>query len=108
MDADERDICIYLKSWAGQFVHMTEISRRASSKRRYQKEPAWAVPVLNRLVEKGLIEADTTGHYRLRPRTKKNKSKHWVSPEVRKILEKSGKNFDGVLEIEDEDDFLNQ
>jgi len=108
MDADERDICIYLKSWAGQFVHMTEISRRASSKPRYFKEPAWAVPALNRLVEKGLIEVDTTGHYRLRPRTKKDKKKRWASPEMRKILEASGKNFDGAFEIEDEDDFLNE
>jgi|ERR1041384_8253959 DNA-binding PadR family transcriptional regulator len=108
MDADERDICIYLKSWAGQFVHMTEISRRASTKRRYFKEPAWAVPALNRLVEKGLIEVDTTGHYRLRPRTKNDKKKRWASPEMRKILEASGKNFDGAFEIEDDDDFLNE
>jgi DNA-binding PadR family transcriptional regulator len=108
MDADERDICIYLKSWAGQFVHQTEISRRASTKRRYDKEPAWAVPALNRLVEKGFLEADTTGHYRLRPRTKKDKSKRWVSPEMRKILQKSGKGFDQVFQIEEEDEFLNE
>jgi hypothetical protein len=107
MDADERDICVYLKGWAGQFVHLTEISRRASTKRRYEKEPAWAVPAINRLVEKGILEADTTGHYRLCPRSKKDKSKRWMSPEMRKILEKSGKNFEGALEIEEEDDFLN-
>lgn len=107
MDADERDICIYLKSWLGQFVSGREIARRAGGKWRYRQEPEWAMPVLGRLVERGIIETDSTGHYRLVKKEKKEKPKKWVSPQIRKILEQSGKEFGGITEIEDEnDDFL--
>jgi hypothetical protein len=106
MDADEREICIYLKSWGGQFVSVGEISRRAGGKRRYREDPNWAVLVLGRLVEKGLVESDSTGHYRLKPKSKKDKQK-WVSPQVRAILERSGKNFEEVLRVdEDDEEFL--
>ncbi len=103
MDADERDICLYLKGWAGQFVALAEISRRASGKRREEREPGWAVPVLGRLVEKGIVESDSTGHYRLKPRAGKEKPRKWISPQVRKMLEESGKPFEYVLEDEDDD-----
>ena len=106
MDADERDICLYLKGWGGQFVASAEIARRAGGKRRYRSEPNWAAPVLSRLAEKGLIESDSTGHYRLIPRAKKDKKKRWVSPHIQKILEKSGKKFEGVFEVEQEEDDL--
>jgi len=58
------------------------------------------------LVEKGLIESDSTGHYRLKGRPKREKTARWVSPEIRKILERSGKAFEGVFEVDkDEDEF---
>jgi len=103
MDADERDICLYLKGFPGQFVSFRDISRRAGGKRRYHQEPEWATPVLSRLVEKGLIESDSTSHYRLRARPKKERQKRWMSPEIRKILEKSGKEFGGIFEIEEDE-----
>jgi hypothetical protein len=106
MDADEREICLYLKGFPGQFVSYAEISRRAGGKRRFRQEPEWASNVLNRLVEKGLIESDSTGHYRLKGRPKREKTARWVSPEIRKILERSGKAFEGVFEVDkDEDEF---
>src|SRR5262249_35058813 len=71
MDSDEREICLYLKGWPGQFVSVAEITRRAGGKRRGRQDPNWAVPVLTRLVEKGILEADSTGHYRLIPRNRK-------------------------------------
>jgi len=86
MDADEREICLYLKGWPGQFVSLAEISRRAGGKRRGRQEPSWALPVLGRLMEKGIIEADSTGHYRLIKRSKKETKKRWVSPHIQKIL----------------------
>ena len=106
MDADERDICLYLKGWPGQFVSLAEVCRRAGGKRRYREDPNWAVPILVRLVERGFIESDSTGHYRLKPRTKKEKKQRWVSPQIQKILEKSGKKFDQTFEIEVEQDAL--
>jgi hypothetical protein len=104
MDADEREICLYLKGWPGQFVSVAEITRRAGGKRRGRQEPNWAVPVLSRLVEKGILEADATGHYRLIRRAQKEKKKRWVSPHIQKILEKSGKSFEGVFDMEEDDD----
>lgn len=106
MDADERDICLYLKGFPGQFVSLREISRRAAGKRRYRQEPEWAAPVVARMVEKRMIESDSTGHYRFKPRQKHGSPTRWVSPHIKKILEKSGKNFEGVFEVdkEDEDD----
>jgi hypothetical protein len=108
MDADERDICIYLKSWMGQFVSMAEIARRAGGKRRYREDPNWAVQVLVRLVERKIVESDSTGHYRLKPKSKTQKEQKWVAPEIRAILERSGKNFDEVFRIEEDDEFLEE
>lgn len=102
MDADEREICNYLKGWPGQFIGTTEILRRAGGKRRFRMDPNWAVPILTRLVDKGIIEADSTGHYRLRPpREEDKKKRRWVSPHIRRILERSGKEFE-VIKISDE------
>ncbi len=101
MDADERDICNYLKAWPGQFVSGREVSRRASGKRRFREEPNWAPPVLSRLVEKGIIESDSTGHYRLRPAEKKTRPTKWISPQIKKILEASGKDFGGVITVDE-------
>ena len=106
MDADEKDVCLYLKSFPGQFVSYKDISRRAGGKRRYREEPEWAGPVLAKLVEKAIIESDATGHYRLKTRAQDPKATRWVSPEIRKILEKSGKEFDGVYEVDKDDEDL--
>jgi hypothetical protein len=98
MDADERDICNYLKTFPGQFVSAREISRRAGGKRRFREEPNWAYPVLSRMVEKAFIETDSTRHYRLPfAETKKDKNKKWISPQIRKLLERN-KNVEHIVE----------
>ncbi len=103
MDADERDICNYLRSWPGQFISAREISRRASGKKRFRAEPNWAAPVLSRLVERLIIESDATGHYRLLRKERDLRPKKWLSPEIKKILQDSGRDF-AVFEIEDEEE----
>jgi len=80
MDEDEREICAYLKTWAGQFVSGREIARRAGGKWRFQDNPNWATPILLRLVERDILESDSLGCYRLRPRLRK-KMKKWMSPQ---------------------------
>ncbi len=105
MDPDEREICMYLKSYGGQFVSARELARRAGGKWRYRENPEWALPVLLRLVEQGILESDSGGYYRLRPREKK-KPKKWVSPQIKAILEKSGKDFGELLEVDEQDDFF--
>jgi len=103
MDAEEKEICDFLKSWPGQFVASREICRRAGGKWRFRDEPTWALPILTRMVEKGLLESDSSGHYRFLPKERKDKKKKiWISPQVKQALEQSGKDF----EIKDEDDAL--
>jgi len=99
MDAEEKEISDFLKSWPGQFVSSKEICRRAGGKWRFRDDPGWAVPVLTRMVEKGILESDASGHFRLLPKEKEKKKKIWISPEVKKALEDSGRAF----EIKDED-----
>ena len=96
MDADEQDICNYLKQWPKQYIAGREICKRAAGKHRYREDPYWANQPLQRLVERGILERDATSHFRLLQ--EKKKPKKWVSPQIKKILEESGKNFDEILE----------
>jgi len=102
MEAEEKEICAYLKSMPGQFISGREIARRAGGKRRHQDDPQWAVKILAKLIEKKIIESDATGHYRLIIKeSRKDPRKKWVSPLVKSILEKSGKDFTHVISDED-------
>jgi hypothetical protein len=102
MDADEREICIYLKSYPNQYISGREICRRAGGKSRFRDDANWAIPILTRLVEQSIVEDDRSGHYRL-VQKKTDKKKKWVSPHIKKMLEKSGKDFTQTFEIEDPD-----
>jgi len=91
MDADERDIFQFLKSWGSQYLAAREICRRAGGRRRFNEEPDWAKPVLLRMEERGILESNATGQFRIKPvRKSKEKDERWVSPEIAKILEESG------------------
>jgi hypothetical protein len=104
MDAEERDVCNYLKSFPGQFVSPREICRRAGGKWKYRENPEWATASLNSLLEKGIVETDSTGHYRYKRKEKDKRPTKWISPQVKAILKKSGKDFDKIIEIEDPDE----
>ncbi len=106
VDADERDICLYLKGFPDQFISAREIARRAGGKWRYREEPNWAAPVLTRLVEKAVIESDATGHYKLIRTKKKEKKKRWISPQMKEILERSGKKFEETIQLEETDELF--
>jgi CheY-like chemotaxis protein len=73
LDADEREIWVYLKSCGDLRVSGKEIARRAGGKKKYQENPKWAGHVLSRMAEKGIVELDTEGRYRLKaaPATEK-------------------------------------
>ena len=96
MDADEREICDFLKSFPGQFISGKEIARRAGGKWKFHDDQNWAVPVLLRLKEQNLLESNASGQYRLVGNIKKEKQKKWISPHIKKILEESGKDFSEV------------
>jgi hypothetical protein len=104
MDADEQDIYNYLKAWPKQFISSREIGRRAGGKRRFREDPFWANQILLRMVEKGILENDAAGYYRLKPDAKAGQSRRWVSPQIKQMLEESGKEFDGVFEVDQPDE----
>ena len=101
MDVDEKDICNYLKIWAKQFVSGPEIARRAAGKKKFLKDPNWAAQALSRLVDRGVIESDAAGHYHLVPIDENEKRKRWVSPQIKCILDRSGKDFQTVWDLEE-------
>ena len=90
MDMDERDIFQFLKTWGADFTNVREIARRASGKKRFYDDPDWAKPTLLRMVERGILESDMQGRYRIKPVPKKKHGKQWVSPDIAKILQESG------------------
>ncbi|MGA3164371.1 MAG: hypothetical protein ABSD77_09305 [Verrucomicrobiota bacterium] len=98
MDADEREIFRFLKSWGSQFIAAREICRRAGGRRRAQEEPDWAMPTLLRMAGRGILESDATGHFRIKPVSRKDRNKLLVEPDIAKIPEDSG------VKAEDADD----
>jgi hypothetical protein len=98
MDGDEREIFHFLKTWGSEFVGAVEIARRAGIKKRFYDEPDWAKPVLMRMADRGILESDSSGRYRIKPISRKDKQKRWVAPDIAKILQESG------VEVEDSND----
>jgi hypothetical protein len=90
MDGDERDIFQFLKTRGTDFVGAMEIARRAGNKKKFFGDPDWAKIVLMRMGERGILESDSQGRYRIKPVSRKDKNKHWVAPDIAKILNESG------------------
>jgi len=106
MDADQTEICQFLNSFQDQFVSGKEICRRAGGKWRFREEPAWALPILRRMLETRIVETDIDGRFRLSQQAaaaKPTKKRTWVSPAIQRMLDASGKNF-GVLDLDQEMD----
>ncbi len=90
MDADERDIYQFLKTWGAEYVGAVEIARRAGSKKKFYEDPNWAKQVLMRMAERNILESDSQGRYRIKPLSRKDKNKRWIAPDISKILHESG------------------
>jgi len=90
MDTDERDIFQFLKTWGSDFTNAKEVARRAASKKKFYDDPDWAKPILMRMTERGILESDIQGRYRIKPLPKKKKGNQWVAPDIAKILKESG------------------
>ncbi|HZI33975.1 MAG TPA: hypothetical protein VFF11_16670 [Candidatus Binatia bacterium] len=107
MDADERDIFQYLKTWGKEYVGVVEICRRAGSKQRYRQDPDWAVPYLGLMVERGILERDAAGRFRIKPRKKLKSGTRWVSPEIAEILnKKAGELKEKGVEVDVPDEHI--
>jgi len=104
MDTEEKDIYSFLETMEGQFVSAREIARRAGGKWRFREDPNWPGPALLRLMDSGLVACDAAGRYGLAGSAKKPKPRRWISPQVRKILEASGKDIRKFVEPSDPED----
>ena len=102
MNADERAIYFHLKNRRGQFLSARDIARAAGSRRKFRKFPDWALPVLDHMVERGILETGPAGQYCIKPRPKKP-GERAVSPQIASILKASGRDFPGLAATDDED-----
>jgi hypothetical protein len=106
MNALERDIYYYLKSRRREYLSIREIGRRAGGKRRFRAAPDWAKPILADMADRGIVESDAVGRYRLKPLPlKATKGKRWASPEIVDILKASGKQFSSIMTSDEEDEY---
>jgi hypothetical protein len=86
MNTDEQEILNYLSTYGAEFVGAAEICRRATTKKRYYNEPDWAKPILMSMKDRGILEADNQGRYRVKQEKKNRAGKLWVAPDIEKIL----------------------
>ena len=101
MDAEEKDIFRYLRSEPDNFLPASSICRHAGGKHKYHASPDWAKPALHRMVERGILETDASGSYRLKPAPAQNeKSQCWVSPQIAALLRKNNKKYEQVIRQE--------
>jgi hypothetical protein len=106
MDAAEWDIYYFVKAQAGRFLSPREIGRRIGTKRKFHHDPDWVKPILLRMAERGILESNEDGCYRLKPMPKQDIwGKSWASPEIADLLQKKGKGFGRLLMVEDEDKY---
>lgn len=103
MSGDETAIMDYLKRWPDLFISPTEIARKVGGKQRFEEDRYWAIAILQQMAQKGWLEADYAGHYRVRPveTAKEKKKKRHVSPQILKILKGSGRDFNEALGLEE-------
>jgi hypothetical protein len=98
VSSDEREIFQFLKTWGVTFVGANEVCRRAGSKKKFHEDPHWAKPLLMNMVDRGILESDVSGRFRVKALPRKDKSKRWVAPEIAKILEGKGIQVEGSEE----------
>jgi hypothetical protein len=62
---EERQVLDFFEKNPDASYSAVEVCRKAGTKRQFQENPRWAIPILVRLREQGAIEDDGAGHYRL-------------------------------------------
>ena len=101
MDADEKEIFRYLRAEPACFMPAAFICRHAGGKRRHRESPDWAKPVLLRMLERGILEMDASGSYRLKPiPNAEANTRRWVAPHLVELLRKNGKKFDNMIQFD--------
>jgi hypothetical protein len=93
MTQDEMDILSYFKANPKIWVKAKELARQVGGKFRYEQNPDWTKPVLKKFVNKELLEADSAGAYRLRPKEEEQRPRVFVTPEIAAMLRRTGKQL---------------
>jgi hypothetical protein len=99
MTVDEKEILEYLRSWPYTFISGREIARKVGGKARYAENRSWPLPILIEMTNKGWVETDCMGYFRIvsdERKPKRSKVKRYVSPQILRILKVSGREFEGV------------
>lgn len=108
MDAEEKDIFYFLRADRLNFVPAPAIARQAGGRKRFQSEPDWCRAPLQRMVERGILETNSTGAFRLKPRPQPaGNTQMWLSPQIAAILKRNGKAHPGVCptDLQDEESY---
>jgi len=108
MNTDEREIFNYLQTWGADYVGAMEICRRAATKKRFHDDPDWAKPLLLSMKDRGILESDLQGRYRIKPVSKKKAGKLWVAPDIEKILQDGGQEVDSAASELGDDEHYEQ
>jgi hypothetical protein len=64
-EQDGQLVLDYLRAYPDRFVSPIEVCRKAGGRHRFFEEPRWAVPVLIQLRDRGLVEMNEAGYYRI-------------------------------------------
>lgn len=109
MDADEREIYYFLKPRKQTFISAREICRHAGGKTKFKIEQDWAKPALGRMVERGILETDPAGHFRLKAPPNATVMQRWVSPQIATILRNRSSQLGQIVISEDDlDDYYDR
>lgn len=105
MTQDELDILSYFKANPKTWVKAKELARLVGGKFRFEQNQDWAKPTLKKFLNKDLIEADSSGAYRLKPKTRVQKPRLFVTPEIAAALRRAGKDLKVDIGEEEPDEY---
>ena len=108
MDSTEIEIYNYLKSYPGQLISVLEVCRRAAGRKRYKRDPDWAVPVLARMQENGIVESENGTAFRLGIKfmaglEARRRRSRWIAPQIKQMFSVRGE-LSGFIHLENPDE----
>lgn len=98
MNAEETQICEFLKKRGANYVCVTDISKFLDAGRRFQKDRNWARPILRRMEVDGIVETNPYGEYRL-----KGAQEETQAPDFKEALRNPGASLGDttIIRIQD-------
>jgi len=89
MGTEETVILKYLKTFPHQYVSGKQIARKAWDRKKFDKNPHWALPILTRMVREKLLITDNMGGFRITPEeTEDHGAKKHLPKKVEETIKK--------------------